>query len=49
MKFEVSFYSQGGERERIGKADIFGPSVCGRIQLVQEIWNRIAEVPDAIP
>ena len=33
----------------IGKADILGLSVSERIQLVQDIWDSIAEVPDSIP
>ncbi len=32
----------------IGKADILGLSVSERIQLVQDIWDSIAEVPDSI-
>jgi len=33
----------------IGKADILGLSVSERIQLAQDIWDSIAEVPDSIP
>jgi putative addiction module component (TIGR02574 family) len=33
----------------IGKADILGLSVSERIQLVQDIWDSIAEVPDSVP
>ncbi len=33
----------------MGKADILGLSISERIQLVQDIWDSIAEVPDSIP
>ncbi len=33
----------------IGKADILRLSVSERIQLVQDIWDSIAEVPDSLP
>ena len=33
----------------IGKTDILRLSVSERIQLVQDIWDSIAEVPDSIP
>ena len=33
----------------IGKADILNLSVSERIQLVQDIWDSIAEVPDSVP
>ncbi len=33
----------------IGKADILRLSVSERIQLVEDIWDSIAEVPDSIP
>ena len=32
----------------IGKADILRLSVSERIQLAQDIWDSIAEVPDSI-
>jgi putative addiction module component (TIGR02574 family) len=38
-----------GWRNRIGKADILNLSVSERIQLVQDIWDSIAEVPDSVP
>jgi putative addiction module component (TIGR02574 family) len=42
-------YFQGGQQKMIGKADILRLSVSERIQLVQDIWDSIAEVPDSIP
>ena len=33
----------------MGKADILRLSVSERIQLAQDIWDSIAEVPDSIP
>ena len=33
----------------IGKADILRLSVSERIQLVEDIWDSIAEVPDSDP
>ena len=33
----------------IGKADILRLSISERIQLVEDIWDSIAEVPDSIP
>ena len=33
----------------LGKADILNLSVSERIQLVQDIWDSIAEVPDSVP
>ncbi len=33
----------------LGKADILKLSVSERIQLVQDIWDSIAEVPDSVP
>jgi putative addiction module component (TIGR02574 family) len=33
----------------LGKADILKLSVSERIQLVQEIWDSIAEVPESVP
>ena len=32
----------------LGKADILNLSVSERIQLVQDIWGSIAEVPDSV-
>ena len=32
----------------LGKADILNLSVSERIQLVQDIWDSIAEVPDSV-
>jgi putative addiction module component (TIGR02574 family) len=32
----------------LGKADILKLSVSERIQLVQEIWDSIAEVPNSV-
>ena len=34
---------------RLAKADILNLSVSERIQLVEDIWDSIAEVPEAIP
>lgn len=34
---------------KLAKADILGLSVPERIQLVEDIWDSIAEVPEAIP
>jgi putative addiction module component (TIGR02574 family) len=39
----------GGWRNMLGKADILNLSVSERIQLVQDIWDSIAEVPDSVP
>ena len=33
----------------LGKADILNLSVSERIQLVQDIWDSIAEVPESVP
>jgi putative addiction module component (TIGR02574 family) len=33
----------------LGKADILNLSVSERIQLVQDIWDSIAEAPDSVP
>ena len=33
----------------IGIADILRLSVSERIQLVQDIWDSIAELPDSVP
>ncbi|OGP56519.1 MAG: addiction module protein [Deltaproteobacteria bacterium RBG_13_52_11b] len=33
----------------MGKTDILRLSVSERIQLVQDIWDSIAEVPDSVP
>ncbi len=33
----------------IGKADILKLSVSERIQLAQDIWDSIVEVPDSVP
>ncbi|OGP88314.1 MAG: addiction module protein [Deltaproteobacteria bacterium RBG_16_47_11] len=33
----------------IGKADILRLSVSERIQLAQDIWDSIVEVPDSVP
>ena len=33
----------------IGKTDILKLSISERIQLVQDIWDSIAEVPDSVP
>ena len=33
----------------LGKADILRLTVSERIQLVQDIWDSIAEVPDSVP
>lgn len=33
----------------LGKADILNLSVPERIQLVEDIWDSIVEVPEAIP
>ena len=33
----------------IGKADILKLSVSELIQLVQDIWDSIVEVPDSVP
>jgi len=38
----------GGSRNMLGKADILNLSVSERIQLVQDIWDSIAEVPDSV-
>lgn len=32
----------------LGKADILKLSISERIQLVQDIWDSIAEVPDSV-
>ena len=32
----------------MGKADILRLSISERIQLVQDIWDSIAEVPDSV-
>jgi len=32
----------------LGKADILRLSISERIQLVQDIWDSIAEVPDSV-
>jgi putative addiction module component (TIGR02574 family) len=39
----------GGWRNMLGKADILNLSVSERIQLVQDIWDSIAEMPDSVP
>jgi putative addiction module component (TIGR02574 family) len=39
----------GGNRTMIGKADILRLSISERIELVKDIWDSIAEVPDSIP
>jgi putative addiction module component (TIGR02574 family) len=49
MKFAVSLVFIGGDPTMIGKADILRLSVSERIQLVEDIWDSIAEVPDSIP
>jgi putative addiction module component (TIGR02574 family) len=33
----------------LGKSDILNLSISERIQLVQDIWDSIAEVPDSVP
>jgi putative addiction module component (TIGR02574 family) len=37
-----------GMRARISLADVLSLSIPERIQLVQDIWDSIAEVPDSI-
>jgi putative addiction module component (TIGR02574 family) len=45
----IIYVKEGGHRKMIGKTDILRLSVSERIQLVQDIWDSIAEVPDSIP
>jgi len=33
----------------MGKADVINLSVPERIQLVEDIWDSIAEIPEAVP
>jgi putative addiction module component (TIGR02574 family) len=39
----------GGQRSMMGKTDILRLSISERIQLVQDIWDSIAELPDSVP
>ena len=33
----------------LAKADVMGLSVPERIQLVEDIWDSIAEIPESVP
>jgi putative addiction module component (TIGR02574 family) len=39
----------GGQRSMMGTTDILRLSISERIQLVQDIWDSIAELPDSVP
>jgi len=39
----------GGEMGSFAKKDILDLSVSERIQLVQDIWDSIAQVPESVP
>ena len=34
---------------KLGQADVMSLSVSERIQLVEDIWDSIAEVPETVP
>lgn len=38
----------GGSRNLLGKSDILNLSISEKIQLVQDIWDSLAEAPDSV-